>query len=1161
MDLVNCNHGKACYIKTSTKPGPNKGRSFFICGPSTADRCDFVKEAKIPVMLCTQHPGKCIDLQSFSSQNSKNELRRYYRCTVGRESGASWCGHVTVQSNEVMQKENPVIGVVKDLALQKASQEVVKQAKKPLGDHRLPPNVVSNLDTRDSVQKPLYKKDVSDLLTQTKPVPKSDKRPVSSHNVPHRHKNYADIAERVSEKDGNRSDEKCGSSSSSAKIERSMGSRRESSAVILSDNDDTDDDDDDCFIIENPGVSNKQERKDSSVSHKPEQKDSFVSHKPEQKDSSVSHKHVQKDSSVSHKPERKVSASCPQSESANGSTSDPRSVHVADDSQRDAIKQQLKHELMKKRELYQKVDVSCLPDKGARIKDQIKELEKTLGELILDEMKTKQSAYGAIHKPKVDAKGDGFRPSVVPRQTQILSHAVPIPPQALKQMYAANPQAMTLYGGRMTKDRLKQVGAVTTDALERLHKQLETCPNETTESEDPSGLKVQLMSHQRQAIAWLLWREQQEPAGGILADDMGLGKTLTMISLIMNQKERNPDKDAASSEWLSKEQELKKVNKSLVASRATLVVAPASLIHQWNKEIENRCDEGKLKVLVYHGPKRDKDPRMIAKHDVVLTTYSIIGKEVGAPTGIDGKKASAEESVKDEQTGVNEPGLLRIAWDRIILDEGHNIKNHKSLTAMSVCRLRAAHRWVLTGTPIQNDLLDMYSLLRFLRCSPFDEYKVWKKQVEMKSGQGTKRLNILIKSLLLRRTKNQMTVSGKPLVSLPEKKVVNHELMLSTDEKVVYDKIFSQSKNMLQEYLKKQEDKEREKMGYASANTFTKPLPDPGSSHLSGALTLKKDENATGGGSQILLLLLRLRQACCHLSLMKDAFEMDVLEDEGLDVTLEEQMDLMSLSDPKEPKVGLNSLFEGRAVSTKISMLIEKIREIKRRSRPGKPEKSVIVSQWTKMLDIVAIHLKKEGIRFHLIQGNIPPKSRQDMVENFNNDNEGPEVMLLSLRAGGVGLNLIGGNNLFIMDIHWNPALEAQACDRIYRVGQKKDVFIHRFVCKDTVEEKIVALQKKKTDLANNVLTGAGAKRQKLSLNDLKMLFGLEESSNHVPTYSSSTVRPANNSGFKSYNNAPFKPPMQQSAYQNVRNGRPGQSGLYSSNVGAIRQYNKTPQL
>jgi transcription termination factor 2 len=146
--------------------------------------------------------------------------------------------------------------------------------------------------------------------------------------------------------------------------------------------------------------------------------------------------------------------------------------------------------------------------------------------------------------------------------------------------------------------------------------------------------------------------------------------------------------------------------------------------------------------------------------------------------------------------------LLSIGWERIILDEAHQIRNPRSLAAQAVCRLRGAKRWAVTGTPIQNKELDMYSLLRFLRCYPFDEYKLWKNWVDNKTSMGQQRLNTIVKSLLLRRTKCQKSnVTGKAIVELPKKSVVEHSISLADSERQVYDKVFAFSQEAMMSYM------------------------------------------------------------------------------------------------------------------------------------------------------------------------------------------------------------------------------------------------------------------------------------------------------------------------------------------------------------------------
>ncbi|XP_071988477.1 transcription termination factor 2-like [Engystomops pustulosus] len=757
----------------------------------------------------------------------------------------------------------------------------------------------------------------------------------------------------------------------------------------------------------------------------------------------------------------------------------------------------LSTQLQQKKTTLASVNLKALPDGGERLRRQVQELEDALGAMALTPAAAEPQT-GSIG-PKVPLvpvrpPGSGGPPEGSRGVKPLSFHELPPSTmglqgltlsQNLSSLYGVVPQFQSLYGGRMTEERLYAVRNATSEAIDHLHKSLDSCPGPEDMAQDPRGLKVPLLLHQKQGLAWLQWREAQRPQGGILADDMGLGKTLTMIALILSQKQRQKvekTEEKRLESWISR------TDSSLVASRGTLIICPASLVHHWKKEVEKRVSEGRLTVYLYHGANRDKDCQRLAQYDIVVTTYSLVSKEIPA------KKEEGDAPAQDqdlEDRAASSP-LLRVAWARIILDEAHNIKNPKVQTSIAVCKLRAGARWAVTGTPIQNNLLDLYSLLRFLRCSPFDEYKLWKSQVDNGSRKGGERLTILTKSLLLRRTKEQLDHKGRPLVELPQRRCERHELKLSSQEQAVYDVIFARSKSTLQNYLKRHEG------GAPSAprpadNPFDRVAREFGSS--------PGDVSAPAQGSStvhILSLLLRLRQCCCHLSLLKTTLDQLELKNEGLTLTLEEQLNALTLcdlqtSDPKST-VSLNGtnfqaeLFESDSGSTKVDALLSELKSI---TSSSVPQKSVIVSQWTSMLKIVAVHLKRMGISYATIDGSINPKLRMDVVEEFNNNPRGPQVMLVSLCAGGVGLNLIGGNHLFLMDMHWNPALEDQACDRIYRVGQRKDVVIHRFVCQGTVEEKITQLQEKKKELAKKVLTGNGSTFTKLTLADLRLLFGV----------------------------------------------------------------------
>lgn len=234
--------------------------------------------------------------------------------------------------------------------------------------------------------------------------------------------------------------------------------------------------------------------------------------------------------------------------------------------------------------------------------------------------------------------------------------------------------------GKTAQATLDRELALTVDRLRDLHGSLIARPSEEERAEDPRGLKVKLMPHQQHALAWLMWREQQKPPGGVLADDMGLGKTLTMISLIItsiDQKRLKDSDDGSDDEWTDSTSPLRHKG-------GTLVVCPASLLSQWDKEISSRCKRGMLSVEVYHGTNRESVPKRLAKNNVVITTYNILSREM-----------------KSRST------VYKIQWERVILDEAHIIRNHKSQASEAVCCLVSNKRWALTGTPIQNKEMDL----------------------------------------------------------------------------------------------------------------------------------------------------------------------------------------------------------------------------------------------------------------------------------------------------------------------------------------------------------------------------------------------------------------------------------------------------------------------
>ncbi|GFY57523.1 transcription termination factor 2 [Trichonephila inaurata madagascariensis] len=456
------------------------------------------------------------------------------------------------------------------------------------------------------------------------------------------------------------------------------------------------------------------------------------------------------------------------------------------------------------------------------------------------------------------------------------------------------------------------------ETVKKLHSSLCTYPDDAEGVDEPKSLRTPLLKHQIKGLSWLIWREAQQPSGGILADDMGLGKTLTMISLILKQKE--------TKNYLREKEDY--------STCATLIVCLASIVHQWSDEITKHCKDKALEVLLYHGPKRERDVKKMKKYDVVVTTYNLLLSE---------RKSAAES------------GLFKLKWERVILDEAHTVKNYKSKTAEAVFSLRSYRKWCVTGTPIHNEFKDMYSLIKFLQFSPFDEEKKWKKLINDDTESSNKRRDLLVKSILLRRSKEDKDKSGKPLIHMVNKTLSICNIELSVAEQAIYDELKSKVAALVNKILNKP----------------------------------SRRINAT---SSLLVLLLRLQQCCCHVNLLGE--EAEDLEDSANSSVNELSVNLSTLA-----------IGDGHASSSDSESSLDL-------SFRGK-DKSVIVSQWVSLLNIVAKNLDEDGVKYHMIAGSTKAEDRQKASDDFNTNDDGCKILLLSLKAGGVGLNLVGGNHLF----------------------------------------------------------------------------------------------------------------------------------------------------
>ncbi|MCB0368266.1 MAG: DEAD/DEAH box helicase [Bdellovibrionales bacterium] len=478
-----------------------------------------------------------------------------------------------------------------------------------------------------------------------------------------------------------------------------------------------------------------------------------------------------------------------------------------------------------------------------------------------------------------------------------------------------------------------------------------------------SGFKGELRDYQKKGVSWLSILSDNS-LGGVLADDMGLGKTIQMLAILaQSQKQAKSVKKSAK---LKEESKLvSNPDKAL-----SLVVAPKSLVFNWKNEIEKFTPS--LKVLTYFGPDRKEQLKDLKKYDLLLTTYHTLRNDI--------------ELLKD------------ISFYNFILDEAQNIKNPKSQVTMSTKLVKAEKRFALTGTPIENSIGDLISILSVVTPGLITE-SLGQKFMRLSENEDLKRVSKALSPFILRRTKDQV------LKDLPEKIEQVLYCELSDEERTKYDEI-------RQYYWQKLNPK----------------INDGGIGHSK---------------IEILGALLRLRQICCHVGLV-------------------------------EKKKVISS-------SAKFDLLIEQIQTVIKEGH-----KALIFSSFTSLLKLLSQQLHEKGISFEYLDGQT--KDREERVSNFQ-ANEEISLFLLSLKAGGVGLNLTAADYVFILDPWWNPAAESQAIDRCYRIGQTKNVFAYKLIARDTVEEKILKLQERKKNLANQIISSDAGMLKELTVEDLTELF------------------------------------------------------------------------
>lgn len=507
-------------------------------------------------------------------------------------------------------------------------------------------------------------------------------------------------------------------------------------------------------------------------------------------------------------------------------------------------------------------------------------------------------------------------------------------------------------GIKLRKHHLRLVDSLQKDRLASvvMNRRLEGLKNfeEIDDYELPKNFRGSLRPYQKSGYDWLRFLNEYK-LGGCLADDMGLGKTIQTLALLQAQKEMG-------------------------AQLPSLLIMPVSLLYNWATEAEKFTPS--LKVLLYTGSNRDKSMQSFAGYDLILTSYGIVRLDI--------------ETLKTYK------------FQYVILDESQAIKNPGSLTTQAVMQLYSNHRLILTGTPLENSVLDLWSQMSFVNPGLLGSKAYFQRNYltpieKSRDEEATQRLYATIKPFILRRHKSQVARF------LPEKSESVQFTTMTEEQETLYE----QTKNKFRNLILEQMDKE----GLAK--------------------------------TQIVLLqgLNELRQLANHPQMTNRSY------------------------------TGESGKF--RDVVHKLETAL------------AENHKILVFSSFVKHLALFREKLDQKGISYAYLDGST--LKRAEEVDKFQNKSD-VKVFLISIKAGGVGLNLTAADYVFILDPWWNPAVETQAIDRAHRIGQDKAVFIYKFITKNTVEEKILTLQNKKKELANELITSEEGFVKSLTREDVLVL-------------------------------------------------------------------------
>jgi len=520
----------------------------------------------------------------------------------------------------------------------------------------------------------------------------------------------------------------------------------------------------------------------------------------------------------------------------------------------------------------------------------------------------------------------------------------------------------------------------------------------------PSGMTATLRPYQKTGFGWLC-ALVDTGFGGVLADDMGLGKTIQALALLARvhqnlatthgPQEREVDAEASFSETCG------------TGGEPSLLIVPTSLVGTWKREAERFAPD--LRVLVLHGADRHGEFDAISSHDLVITTYPLLHRDIAR--------------------------LETRSWRIVLLDEAQAVKNPAAAVAKHIRRLRSRSRIALTGTPLENNLEDIWALFDWLIPGLLGDRKSFKTKfrtpIEREGDQRAQALlNARLRAFLLRRTKEEVARD------LPDKTEIVELVPLGGRQRALYEAIrLSMDKRVRDAIAAK---------GFAASRIT------------------------------ILDALLKLRQVCCDPLLLEKVTESDTHRESR------KPRNRIPLPSPVTTGHGSRGPLDSAKESAKRAHLLGMLEQLVAEGR-----RILVFSQFTTMLDIIAGDIRERGWEFAWLTGKT--KRRDEVVSAFQSGTA--PIFLISLKAGGVGLTLTAADTVILYDPWWNPAAERQAMDRTHRIGQTKKVFVYRLAAEGSVEERIMALQERKQAMADALFAGPEAGPLALDETQLMELF------------------------------------------------------------------------